>query len=421
MKVGWSPTKTWLSITAASMAFWLLMGQLSVWRSVLVVALSLASFSVGSIAGFLFTSYGEESATVGKVRDWLIGGLTGLTIAKISSIKAILLTFAAAPGPQEFAITIGVCCTYLGLGFFFMFFQRELILNVLLAESRAQRSRIDGTNHAGLVTQKLLAAFPPSLLSGIDDIDDLVQKEDPEAEKLKSLLYSEDVETFLKEAEDATKSGQNLDWDVISKVAYLQYYRTYFEKGDKKDRQEETADEWLLRALLMNPRHADLTAKRADVSGMMKNYSEAVAILERLIQSPEAPAYVEQWLGYFLLFLPGREHDAIKYSDDYHARFPDESDSLFNSACAFAQLYCKEIKDCKMSADLSSEFRRKALEKLREGLLIEPEFAETVRNKLTEPGDSFDCMSTDSEFRYVAGFENGKNAQEGKTGENAKS
>ena len=155
----WGPTVTWSLTAIASLLFWTLVGRGSMMNWILVVSLSLSSFTIGALAGFLFTSYGEETSTVGKVRDWLIGGLTGLTIAKVGTIKSLLLTFAAGPGPQEFAVAAGTAVTFLGLGFFFMFFQRELILNVLLAQSRAERGRVDGTIQAGVITQKLLTAL----------------------------------------------------------------------------------------------------------------------------------------------------------------------------------------------------------------------------------------------------------------------
>ena len=39
-----------------------------------------------------------------KVRDWLVGGLTGLTIAEASNIKSLLGNFAIDGSAQEFAL-----------------------------------------------------------------------------------------------------------------------------------------------------------------------------------------------------------------------------------------------------------------------------------------------------------------------------
>jgi tetratricopeptide (TPR) repeat protein len=397
----WGPTATWSLTAIASLVFWRLEGRGSMMNWILVVSLSLSSFIIGALAGFLFTSYGEEASTVGKVRDWLIGGLTGLTIAKVGAIKSLLLTFAAGPGPQEFAVATGTAITYVGIGFFFMFFQRELILNVLLARSRAERGRVDGTSQAGVITQKLLTALPPRILSGIDDVAD--SDTDPaEAEELRKLLYSDDVNEFLKQADEAIKSGSSLDWDVVSKAANLHYYRTYFEKGEE---QEERAKEWLLRALLMNPLHADLTAKYADVLGRLESYSEAVAVLEKLFESEEAPTYVQQWLGYYLLFVPGREDEAIRLSLDYVKRFPDTTDSLFNAACGYAQKYEKEQDDSGRKSIPDSENRKQALLFLKQGLQRDPDYRETVRKKWIKPDESFFSLANDPDFLALVTIE----------------
>jgi hypothetical protein len=163
MSIDWFVVMTkfqkWTAAIVPVVGFWLFAGQLNLWRSLLVVGLSLASFTVGAAGGFLFTSYGEETGTVGKVKDWAVGAATGLTFAKFGAIKALLLTFAFGPGPNEFALTVSVCITFVGLGFYFMFLRRELILNVLLAEGRARRGRVEGTVQAGLATLRLLSAF----------------------------------------------------------------------------------------------------------------------------------------------------------------------------------------------------------------------------------------------------------------------
>jgi len=387
----------WIGVVFASVIWWTIAAQHVLWRFVLIAALSFSSFMVGCAVGFLFTSYGEEAGTIGKIRDWLIGGITGITVANVATIKALLVTFAFGPGPREYALAASAATTYVVLGFFFMFLQRELILNVLLAESRAARSRLEGMTQAGAITQQLLSLLPISILSGTDDIDEISQKRKDEADALKNLLYSEDVNKFLDDAENCLKSGSALDWDVISKAANLHYYRTYFEK-DNKSTQVKKAHDWILRALVMNPLHADLTVKFADILGMMSLYREAVTTLRRLEQTPEAPAYVKQWLGYFLLFVPGHEQEAIRYSEEYHNAFPDESDSLFNIACGYAQLYCNELKALGDARKNESEYRTAALRALKRALAEQPEYAETVRTKWTAQGESFDCFADDKEF-----------------------
>ena len=185
---------------------------------------------VGCLIAFLFTSYGEETGTIGKIRDWLIGGITGLTVAKAGSIKSLLITFAAGPTPNEFALTVTSSIVFATLGFFFMFFQRELILNVLLAERRAERGQIDGTRQVGQVIKSFLLKLPASILSGVDDIAEISVVNPQEADRLRDILYSDDVKAFLERCEAAISEGDALEWDVVSKAEYIHRYRTYFEK-----------------------------------------------------------------------------------------------------------------------------------------------------------------------------------------------
>jgi tetratricopeptide (TPR) repeat protein len=400
-------TTGWLAVALTTLVWLWVTAQESRQRFVLLLSLALASFMVGTLVGFLLTSYGEETGTIGKVRDWLVGGVVGITVANITPLKGILLTFCSAPGPIEFALTLSTAIVGGTLGFFFMFFAREFIFNVQLAKKRAERGRVEGTRQAGVVTQELLLALPASILSGIDDIDEIIQFRQGEAEKLRGMLYSDDVQRFIQGADDAAKSGNPLDWDVVSKAAALHYYRMYFEKGDEKVTQAEAAHQWIVRALTMNPLHVDLTVKLADTLGIMDRYEEAVAVLERLGRSTDAPAYIKQWLGYFLLNV-NRLDDAIKYSEEYHAAFPDESDALFNIAYAYAQKYCDELRTAGKDSLPASQNRASALSRLQEALRGQPEYAETVRTKWTTKGEAFNCLLRDPDFIALVGDRDAK-------------
>lgn len=361
-------------------------------RTVLLIAASVASFLVGCLAGFLLSSYGEELNTIGKLRDWLIGGITGITIIKAAAIKSFLLTFCMSPEPIEYALIASMAIVYGSLGFFFMYFQRELILNLLLARTRAERGRLEGTKQTGLVIRSIGNELPASLLTGVDDAKEVVS--DDEEKRLRSLLYSPDVQTFLDEAEQSTKEGCSLEWDVVSKVAYVHYYRTYFEQNGNKDEEIREATEWISRALTMNPMHVDLTIKYADVLGMAAQYDAAVAVLHNLSLRPDAPLLVKQWLGYFLLFIPGREQQAIEYSTDYLRSFPNDADAKFNLACAYAQLYQRDLQ----AGQANGENRRQSLFWLAEALKLDPEYTDAVRTKWIKKGESFEAFAADPEF-----------------------
>jgi tetratricopeptide (TPR) repeat protein len=398
-KVAPKTTRWGLWVFVFSIVWWAIAGQWSLARTVTLVSLSLASFMIGSLAGFLFTSYGEEANTLGKVRDWLIGGITAFTFAKAGSISSALHWFADGDkGASAIGMSIAVSTAilYIGIGFLFMFLQRELILNVMLAQSRAERGRLDGTVQAGQVMQRFLVSLPASILSGVDNIED-ARFPKAQVDSLREALYAADVTQFLADAEQAGKSC-GIDWDIISKAANLHYYRIYFEKDGEKETQAARAYEWIQRALAVNPLHVDFTVKQADVLATLQRYHEAVAIFESLIRKPEAPPYVKKWLGYLYLFVD-RLDDAIRYCREYLAAFPDDIDSLFNIACAYAQQYCTEQN----SPETAAKSREAALAMLKRALAKEPQYAETVRTKWTQPGESFDCLRDDADLVKLVG------------------
>jgi tetratricopeptide (TPR) repeat protein len=113
-----------------------------------------------------------------------------------------------------------------------------------------------------------------------------------------------------------------------------------------------------------------------------------------------APMTVKQWLGYFLLFLPDRVNDAIKYSESFLTQFPNDPDTLLNIACGYSQLYCDEIKS-KKGRPTDSTNRQNALKYLEDGLILDPDFAVTVRDKWTIKGESFDCLKDDEDFNEL--------------------
>jgi tetratricopeptide (TPR) repeat protein len=369
----------------------------------LMLALVASSFAIGTIFGFLFSSYGEEQSTIGKIRDWLIGGITGLGLAEAieqgGSIKKVLQKFQFESGDKGFALDVGTAIAFITLGFFFMYFQRELIFNVSLAAKRAERGRIDGTQNAGIVIQRTLSILPASMLTGVDDIDEIAEVDPDETARLREILYSSEVEEFLQHASAAVRDGGPLDWDVISKVAYIQYYRTYFEK-EKKPGQIKLALEWLLRALTVNPLHADLTVKYADILIGNKEYQEAAAILERLSFRPESPALVRQWLGYVLLFIPERIADAIQYSESFYREFPNQAGSLLNTACGYAQLYCQELKNG-LAGDAKSKNKDQALLSLKKTLEAEPTYINSISSSLIQHGQDLACLREDKEFLAI--------------------
>lgn len=188
---------TWTIAGVLSVIWWAVCGQGSVQRGILLACLSLSSFMIGSLVGFLFSSYGEEVGTLGKIRDWLIGAVTALTVLKVDSLKTLIAIFAGNSAGYEYAYALGNAILFAGLGFYFMYFYREIILNVLLAQSRAQRGKLEGSQEAGHVVRSFQLRLPASVLTGIEDIDEVQDMDKEETEQLKRTLYSDDVESFL--------------------------------------------------------------------------------------------------------------------------------------------------------------------------------------------------------------------------------
>ncbi len=393
---------TWAVIGALSLVWWLFESQLEVERFILAAGLCVASFMVGSLIGFLFSSHGEEADTIGKVRDWVIGGVTTLTIAKAASIKATIETFEAAKGPDEYAIAFGGAVAYAALGFLFMYFMRELYFNPRLATSRRERGIIEGTRQVEQVVKSFQIHLPAEILTGGSSVDDITNDASKQAaNEMKDKLFSDEVKAFLDGVNQSLDGGGSLDWDVVSKVAYIQYYRTYFTGNEGKEEEKITqarcALDWIQRALLLNPHNADMTTKYADMLAVTKDFAGAVSVLERLLRQPDSPLVVRQWLGYYTLFLPKRLADSVRYSEEFRQLVGENTDSLFNIACAYAQAFC-EGPGAEPGLDDAKANHDKALDYLRQALLREPGYATIVLTKWTRKDESFVCFANDPAF-----------------------
>ena len=313
--------------------------------------------------------------------------------------KKILEKFVLSPKEGEFGLVVSMAVVYFSVGFFFMFLQRELLLNLFLAQSRAERGRLAGTAQAGFAIQRLLQKLPPSLLTGQDDIEDVLKHKDAEAAR--RLLDDDDVQLFLNQAEQAVKDGQSLDYDTVSKVAFIYYYKVYRVEDEQKPGLAQTAIQWVQRALVLNPMHVDLLMKYADLEMIRQEYPSAVAILERSLIRDDVPSYARQWLGYALLQIPGRLPDSIKYSGEFLKLFPDNTASMFNIALAYAKLYCQELKARNLLSLPDSENHRNALKNLEEALKRDPDSRKQVRENYSSKGGSFECMDKDPEYRGI--------------------
>lgn len=389
----------WTFVLVLSVFWWRYSGNHDTRRTILVIAMSMAAFIIGGLVGFLFSSYGSDEAnTIGKLRDWLLAGITTISLVNADKIRAgidSLITGYEDIRPLVYCMLI----VYVGLGFLFMFFQRELILNKIVARARVERVEIEATQQTTSVLQRTIALLPPSLLTGIDDADDLTgdaQKE--QAEEVRKLLYSDDVKTFLDQVETSVRTGSAcLGWDIVSKVAYVHYYRTYFE-SDGKALQARKAMNWLSRALLQNPMHADLTMKLADMYAISGSYATGVSILEQLNTRPECPMLAHQWLGYFLLFVPDREADAISHSTQFSTQFGGDANTHLNLARAYGQLFAKYKKQGNQTE--MDKAKTSCIAEISRALQISQPMYEYITAKLPKQKNySFAAIESEADFK----------------------
>ncbi len=366
-----------------------------------------AAFAVGSLFGFLFTIFGDEIRPFGKIQNSVIAvasGIAGIGLAKINAVGAKLgeIQLFPAPSAMNSWFSAFFVVTYCLAGFYFMYLLRTLVLNPALAKARAEVNRIQLSGSAEDAAIQVAKILTPGVLLGRAYIADIVEANDKQAAELRSQLYSSAVSSFLEGCEKDLASGVEISPDSITRVALIHYYRTYFEtKGsDGRKKQEQLAEAWLNRALLRDPLDLGLRIKLADIYGMQERYEEAAAILERLERDDSSPQYVQQWLGYFLLYAGGKEQEAIRHSLEYHERFPGDAAAVFNAARGYAQLYSIEARKRGATEIPNSKDRRRSLQLLRESIEIDPG-ARAYARKYAVPGDSFELLASDNEFKQL--------------------
>lgn len=401
-----------ISLTAAilTIAWCSLLGARNVERISLALATSFSAFLLGSLVGFIFTIFGDEVEPLGKIRDAMIAvasGIAGISIAKVGHLRALIGSiqlFGTASEESSWFTILFVLVYFIG-GFYFMYLLRKFELNPALAKSRKELQRIEISGHITSVAIEIEGKIPEGLLLGRESFAEMIDREE-DVGNLRSTLYSDEVNRFLESCQKELDSGSSISSDSIKKAAVLHYCRSYIPKDDtgtpaqKATTQEAQADraiEWISRALVRDPMDTLLQIKLADLFGMRNRYDDAISIFERLERDEDSPQYVQEWLGYFLLFKEGREGDAIRHSEAFHNRFPSNGNSLFNASCGYAQLYTKELESNHAKTLPKSEYRTQSLHLLKQSIEIDGALKRVAR-KQSKANDSFESLASDSEF-----------------------
>jgi tetratricopeptide (TPR) repeat protein len=182
-------------------------------------------------------------------------------------------------------------------------------------------------------------------------------------------------------------AGAPLDWDSISKTAFIQYYKTYFEPKEGRNTQIQEAEGWIQRALLIQPLHGPLTIAYSDLKAMQKDYTSAARLLKELIVGGDPPATALQLLGYYLLEA-NDDIESVRYSQMYLQLYPDDTLTIFNLAYSYGRMFC--------NSPAKTELRARCFEYLSRGLILDPEHV--ARIKETWIPEGFQSFEKDKEF-----------------------
>jgi tetratricopeptide (TPR) repeat protein len=385
----------WASILIGEILWCFLAGRsASAWvlqRTILLLATIALGMVLGVFFAFCFTSSGkEEEATLGKIRDWMLAGITGAGVAEIMEgggfVKRFLMIFSPGDQQGDFALVVSTVALGFGVGFFFMFFQREMNLNVLLAKARALTARAEGVKNASIVVLELLNKLPAHLLTDVNDVSESGLNDD-ERKVLQDLLYSEDVKKFLEVTEERLSSGASLEWDSIFRTAFIQYYKVYFEPKESRNSQIQEAEVWIQRALLIQPFHAAMTIAYADLKALQNDFVSAARILKDLITNGDPPATALQQLGFYLIEAED-DLESIRYSQMYLQLYPNDSITIFNLAYSYGRMFC--------NSPSKSELRNECLELLSKALSLDPGHVVKIKEEWIREG--FTCLQEDKEF-----------------------
>jgi hypothetical protein len=366
------------------------------------------SLCIGSLIGFVITIFGDELEALGKARDSMIAllsGITGVGVAKTAELGGLLGKIQLFPQQNERSSWFSVLfvSTYTIIGFYGMYFFRKLILNPALAEAHDRlEHKTELSDRVSEVLTEIEKKLPRSIWGGHEEIEEK-DAQDDDFREIKAALLSDEVEELLKICQDEVSKG-TLSMDFISKASILHYYRIRFFPLDSRERKDEIDKslEWLTRAAMIDPVDPEPQLKMAVVYGLLDEDSACISILEKLEYNEESPQYLDQWLGFYLLYGENREEDAIKHTMDYLKRFPnDNGASTLNISRAYAQMCKREINsEATDTAALAAEYRVNALAYLKKAITLDPDL-KTVATELAVPGESFEAFAKDSEFLEI--------------------
>lgn len=352
----------------ASAIWWGMVGAWQLARMVPVIGVSVLAASLGFLVGFLFSAFEGEQESIGKVRDWLVGAVSGVALSELAEggddIYRFFAQFRPVGGPEtDVAVLIATAMTYFTVGFFFMYFNRELWLNPLIRERRKQKETATNLARAADVT-----------------VDPARAADNVRTEEKRSEEVSEGAKDLVEYVERKRIAPQDLPRQALLKTA-----SAYIAAGDYP-----SAVPYLRQAQREFPNDAHVALQLALAVGETGNRMEAVRILRELVDQKEGLPAAYKLLGYFLLWFPKDLEESVRYTTMYiqSVRF-DDGGAFFNLACAYAQMFHR---------GKGTHYRDLAIAELKRAVKLD----EVWRSRARELDDEdFIALRDDPEFRAI--------------------
>lgn len=321
-----------------------------------ILLLCVGGMAGGSWAGFLYSTFGEETDRFKGPFGLLNAAFGGAAIADISKGDESLIVgfiksasefcgFEGNTAPVVFALIF-----YTFAGFMLTYYSRLLILN-----PAAQRQ----DNEMRELQRALRTVDASDLGMAGPGETPVLSSEEQEAVKL---IVGSDLP--LETAEDYRAQGQ------------AEYYNGNYQK----------ARELFDKALSANPSDTKALVGVAQVYLAQDNPLNAIPFLERAAGTPNPPSYVWKLLGYAYLWDENRLEESERATQRYLEENRNDNAALLNLACVYGQRGPEDLEN-----------KQKCLNLLAKVFENDPEERDTVRKLMKREGD-FEEWASDEDF-----------------------
>jgi tetratricopeptide (TPR) repeat protein len=275
----------------------------------------------------------QVNTNLEQISDWLTKMIVGLALVNLKTVPARIADIGsvagASLGPNGNIIAQVVVVYFGGLGFLYGY----LATRLYLAPSFPYADRVSYDALSDAVAPTINALSTADKLQPPRDVT-------PPAPPAP-------VQRLARTAAQARPPASDMPLPVARNTALALYLSgRYAEAVPYFDRADERPED--------DPRFA---IQHAITLGESGSQERAVQVLERVVNITDTPVEAKKALGYYLLWLPNRIQDSIKYTQEYLDSVKDDDGAIFNLACAYAQRY-GQTKDQKDLDRAEAELKR---------------------------------------------------------------